>query len=118
MTYLLNSYIKILERDLYLERSFLGQTRLESMESNTARKCFLNKTYKKILLNKTIQNAPFRHYQISKFFQKFEPEMMNIFIFLFWQRFSLFRSLPRNYPFWVFSLHTLNSQYLLYEYSI
>ena len=77
MTYLLNSYIKILERDLYLERSFLGQTRLESMESNTARKCFLNKTYKKILLNKTIQNAPFRHYQISKLFQNFEYRARN-----------------------------------------
>ena len=85
MTYLLNSFIRILERDLYLERSFLGQTRIKSMESNTARKCFLNKTKKKILLNKTIQNAllatmkfrnPFRSLSI-------EPEMMNLFICLF-----------------------------------
>ena len=77
MTYLLNSYIIILERNLYLERSFLGQTRLKSMESNTARKCFLNKTNKKVLLNKTIQNAPFSHYEISKFFQKFEYRARN-----------------------------------------
>ena len=110
MTYLLNSYIRILERDLYLERSFLGKTRLKSMESNTARKCFLSKTNKKVLLNKTIQNAPLSHYEILKFFQRFEYRARNDESFHFSLLTKVFtvQMFASKLSFFI----TLNSQYL------
>jgi hypothetical protein len=55
------------------------------MESNTASKCFLNKTNKKVLLNKKIQNALLAIMKFRNSFRSLsiEPEMMNLFICLF-----------------------------------